>query len=59
MQEKFMQMTLYWFNCFKSGKFDIKDPSRSDRPVIEKIDDIFTEIKVDRHISSHQIATHF
>ena len=51
-----VRVAQYWFKRSKSGKFDIKDPSRSGRSVIENIDDIFTEIKLDRHISSHKIA---
>ena len=40
----------YWFKRFKSRNFDMKAASCSGRPTIENIDDIFTEIKLDRHI---------
>jgi len=51
-----VRVAQYWFKRFKSRKFYIKDAFRTDRPVIKNIDDIFTEIKLNRHISSYKIA---
>lgn len=45
-----------WFKRFQAGNFDIKDASRSGRPVTDKIDAIFEKVEQDRHISSYDVA---
>lgn len=34
-----------WFKRFQAGNFDIKDASRSGRPVTDKIDAIFEKVE--------------
>ena len=46
-----------WFARFRSGNFDVKDESRSGRPIVDKDDEILKKIEIDRHISSRDIAT--
>jgi [histone H3]-lysine36 N-dimethyltransferase SETMAR len=45
-----------WFSRFRSGNFDIKDESRSGRPITKEIDEILKLIHEDRHISTRHIA---
>ena len=46
-----------WFARFRSGNFDVNDEPRPGWPIAEKVNEILKEIEVDRHISSHDIAT--
>lgn len=46
----------YWFRRFRSGNFDVKDASRSGRPVVKNVDKIMEMIKSDRHLSTVAIA---
>ncbi|GFX35822.1 histone-lysine N-methyltransferase SETMAR [Trichonephila clavipes] len=39
-----------WFRRFRSGIFDVKQASRTDRPVVENVDQITEIIEVDRLI---------
>ncbi|GFW41500.1 histone-lysine N-methyltransferase SETMAR [Trichonephila clavipes] len=41
----------FWFRRFRSGIFDVKDATRTDRPVVENVDKIIKIIEVDRHFS--------
>jgi len=43
------------FACFRAGNFDVKDESRSDRP-IEKFDEIMVKVERDKHVSTVKIA---
>jgi len=45
-----------WFKHFQFGNFDVKDASRSERPINEKVDKIMEKVEQDRHISSHDIG---
>lgn len=45
-----------WFARFRSGKFDVKDESRSGRPITEKADEILEKVQQDKHISSVDIG---
>ncbi|GFW36364.1 histone-lysine N-methyltransferase SETMAR [Trichonephila clavipes] len=45
----------FWFRRFRSGIFDVKDTLRTDKPIVENVD-ITEIIKVDRHVSSHNIT---
>ncbi|GFX50532.1 histone-lysine N-methyltransferase SETMAR [Trichonephila clavipes] len=47
---------LFWFRRFRSGIFDVKDASRTGRPVVENVDKITEIIKVDRHVSSPSMS---
>ncbi|GFW01000.1 histone-lysine N-methyltransferase SETMAR [Trichonephila clavipes] len=46
----------FWFRRFRSGIFDVKDASRTVRPVVENVDKITEKIEVDGHVSSRSIA---
>lgn len=46
----------FWFRRFRSGIFDVKDASRTGRPVVENANKITEIIEVDRHVSSRSIA---
>ncbi|GFU57478.1 histone-lysine N-methyltransferase SETMAR [Trichonephila clavipes] len=46
----------FWFRRFRSGTFDVKDASRTGRPVVENVDKIKEIIEVDRHVSSRSIT---
>ncbi|GFV68464.1 histone-lysine N-methyltransferase SETMAR [Trichonephila clavipes] len=46
----------FWFRRFRSGIFDVKDASRTGRPIVENVDKITEIIEVDRHVSSRSIA---
>lgn len=46
----------FWFARFRSGNFDVKDASRSGRPVTEKADEILQMVELDRHASTVDIA---
>ena len=46
-----------WFARFRFGNFDVKDEPHPGRQIVEKVDEILKKIKVDRHISSRDIAT--
>jgi len=48
--------TQEWFVRFRFGNFDVKDRSRSDRPITEKVDEILQLIEQDRHVSCQEIA---
>ncbi|GFW23426.1 histone-lysine N-methyltransferase SETMAR [Trichonephila clavipes] len=39
----------FWFHRFRSGIFDVKDASRTGRPIVENVDKITELIEVDRH----------
>ncbi|XP_012058970.1 PREDICTED: histone-lysine N-methyltransferase SETMAR-like [Atta cephalotes] len=41
--------TQEWFFRFRSGNFEVKDRSRSGRPVTEKVDEILQLVEQDRH----------
>ncbi|GFV95033.1 histone-lysine N-methyltransferase SETMAR [Trichonephila clavipes] len=45
----------FWFRLFRSGIFDVKDPPRTGRPVVENVDKITEIIQVDRHVSNRNI----
>lgn len=45
-----------WFARFRSGNFDVKDESRSGRPITEKADEILEKVQQDKHISSVDIG---
>ncbi|EFN78260.1 Histone-lysine N-methyltransferase SETMAR, partial [Harpegnathos saltator] len=45
-----------WFARFRSGNFDVKDKSRSGRPITEKADEILEKVQQDKHISSVDIG---
>jgi len=44
-----------WFKRFQSGNFDVKDASRSGRPINGKVDEIMEKVEQDRYISNHDI----
>ncbi|GFW20056.1 histone-lysine N-methyltransferase SETMAR [Trichonephila clavipes] len=46
----------FWLRRFCSGIFDVKDASRTGRPVVENVDKITEIIEVDQHVSSRSIA---
>jgi len=46
-----VRVTQSWFKRFQSGNFDVKNASRSGRPITEKVDKIIE--KVEQNISSH------
>lgn len=46
----------FWFRRFRSGNFDVKDASRSGRPVVQNVDKIMEIIESDRHVSTVFIA---
>ncbi|CAK9816710.1 Histone-lysine N-methyltransferase SETMAR [Anthophora quadrimaculata] len=46
----------FWFRRFRSGIFDVKDASRTGRPVVENVDKITEIIEVDQHVSSRSIG---
>ncbi|GBP84627.1 hypothetical protein EVAR_65552_1 [Eumeta japonica] len=39
----------------KSGNYDLKDESRSGRPVTDEVDTILERVEEDRHISSYNM----
>ncbi|GBP12525.1 Histone-lysine N-methyltransferase SETMAR [Eumeta japonica] len=45
-----------WFKRFQSGYFDVKDESRSSRPVTDKVDAILKIVDQGRHINFYDIA---
>lgn len=45
-----------WFKKFRSGEQGIKDEKRSGRPITSLQQQIFEKIKLDKHISTYQIA---
>ncbi|CAK9813192.1 Histone-lysine N-methyltransferase SETMAR [Anthophora plagiata] len=45
-----------WFARFRSGNFNVKDESRSGRPITEKADEILEKVQQDKHISSVDIG---
>lgn len=45
-----------WFARFRQGNFELKDRTRSGRPMVDKDNEIMEIIKQDRHISSYDIA---
>ncbi|XP_011051581.1 PREDICTED: histone-lysine N-methyltransferase SETMAR-like [Acromyrmex echinatior] len=46
----------FWFRRFRSGNFDVKDVSRSGRPIVENVDKIMEIVESDRHVSTVSIA---
>ncbi|KAG5344650.1 SETMR methyltransferase, partial [Acromyrmex charruanus] len=46
----------FWFRRFRSGNFDVKDASRSGRPIVENVDKIMEIVESDRHVSTVSIA---
>ncbi|GFT26675.1 histone-lysine N-methyltransferase SETMAR [Trichonephila clavipes] len=46
----------FCFLRFCSGIFDVKDASRTDRPVVEDIDKITEILQLDRHVKSRSIT---
>ncbi|GFX81718.1 histone-lysine N-methyltransferase SETMAR [Trichonephila clavipes] len=42
----------FWFRRFRSSIFDVKNASRTGRPVVENVNKITDVIKFDRHVSS-------
>ncbi|GFY16565.1 histone-lysine N-methyltransferase SETMAR [Trichonephila clavipes] len=46
----------FWFRRFRSGIFDVKDVSRTGRPVVENVDKITEIIEVDRLVRSRSIT---
>ena len=45
-----------WFARFRSGNQDVKDTSRSGRPITEKVGKILQLVEQDRHASYKEIA---
>uniref|UniRef100_A0A0K2UG07 Histonelysine Nmethyltransferase SETMARlike [Ceratitis capitata] n=1 Tax=Lepeophtheirus salmonis TaxID=72036 RepID=A0A0K2UG07_LEPSM len=45
-----------WFQRFRSGITEVNDAPRTGRPVVEYVDKIIENIKIDRHVSSRSIA---
>ncbi|KAG5317708.1 SETMR methyltransferase, partial [Pseudoatta argentina] len=45
-----------WFARFCTGNFDVKDESRSGRPITEKSDEIMEKVERDKHASTMEIA---
>ncbi|GFT21312.1 histone-lysine N-methyltransferase SETMAR [Trichonephila clavipes] len=46
----------FWFRRFCSGIFNVKDASRTGRPVVENVDKITEITEVVRHVISHSIT---
>lgn len=46
----------HWFTRFRSGNFDVKDATRTGRPLTEKADEILELIEIDRHATCEDIA---
>jgi len=47
---------VWYFKRFQSENFDVKDASRSDRPITGKVDEIMEKVEQDRHISNRDIG---
>ena len=45
-----------WFARFRSGNQDVKDASRSGRPITERVSEILQLVEQDRHASCQEIA---
>ncbi|GBP39353.1 Histone-lysine N-methyltransferase SETMAR [Eumeta japonica] len=45
-----------WLKRFQRGNFDVKDESRSGRPVIDKVDAVLKKLEQGQHISSNNVA---
>jgi histone-lysine N-methyltransferase SETMAR len=48
-----------WFARFRSGDINLADAARSGRPSTTDDDQILAAIKVDRHLTTREIAKHF
>ncbi|GFV29292.1 histone-lysine N-methyltransferase SETMAR [Trichonephila clavipes] len=46
----------FWFCRFRSSIFDVKDASRTGRPVVENVNKTTEIIEIDRHVSSRSIT---
>jgi len=51
-----VRVTQSWFKRFQFGNFDVKDASRSGRPITRKVDENMEKVEQNWHINSHDIG---
>ncbi|XP_011065828.1 PREDICTED: histone-lysine N-methyltransferase SETMAR-like [Acromyrmex echinatior] len=51
-------ITRKWFACFRTGNFDVKDKSRSGRPITKKSDEIMKKVERDKYCGDCQGTRH-